>query len=162
MHLNTHCDFHLTEQMCKKRIPVWGLSKNTKAKDKEAALEGIAQGYTCQQIPRHKLIRYSKSQSKQALNGTRPKRVTKTNRRATNGSHPHVGTFWPTNFKVQTAISVTPKLTRSLALPVGYADMDLLLRATKRMVLTTSAKEMNVRSSSFFKIITLLSRGVSL
>lgn len=131
-HLKTRHVFHPTEQMCKKRIPVWSISKNTKARDKEAALEKLAQGHCPttigQQIPHHKLIRYSKSQSKQALSGTRPKRATKTNRRPTNGSHPHVGTFWLTCPNVHTATSITPKATRSLALPVDHGDMDLFAR----------------------------------
>ncbi|KAK5093481.1 hypothetical protein LTR70_004687 [Exophiala xenobiotica] len=163
-HLKTHHDFHPTEQMCKKRIPVWGLSKNTRAKDKEVALEEIAQGYTCQRIPHHKLIRYSKSQSKhkQALNGIRPKSCTKMNPRGTDGSHPPVGTFWRTIPNVRTATLITPKVTRSLALPTEDDDIDLLLRATQRMVLTTEAKEMDDRSSYFNEITTLLADGAAL
>jgi len=44
MHLKTRYDFHVAEKMCKKRIATWRLSRNKTAKDKEAALEGIAQG----------------------------------------------------------------------------------------------------------------------
>jgi len=161
-YLKTHHDFHPTEQMCKKRIHVWVLSKNTKAKDKEVALEEIAQGYTCHHIPHHKLTRHIKSRSKQTLDDTRPKRVTRTNRRATNGSHPPVGTSRCTISNVQTATLITPKVTRSLALPAEYDDMDLLLRATQRVVLTTEAKELDDRSSYFDEITTLLVDGLLL
>jgi len=165
-HLKTHHNLHPTEQMCKKRIRFWGLSKNTKAKDKEAALERLAQGYcpttVCQQVPPHKLIRYSKSRSKHAVNDTRPTRVTKKNSRATNGSCLPVDILRLSTFDVPTTASITPKVTRSLALPGDYTEMDLVLRAAKRVMITTNREEIEVQSSFRPNIANLLETGVQL
>lgn len=162
-HLKSHHNFHPTEQMCKKRIPVWGLSKNTKAKDKVAALERLARGYcpttVCQQVPPHKLIRHWKSRSKHAVNDTRPMMVTKTKWRATNGSYLPVVILRLSTFDTPTAASLTPKVTRSLALPGDYTDVDLVLRAAKRMMVTTNREEIEVQTSLYVNITKLLTDG---
>jgi len=57
-----------SEQMYKKRIRAWGLTKNTKAEEKDVVISDLVSGSSAvansQFVHRDRLVRYAKSQAK--------------------------------------------------------------------------------------------------
>jgi len=165
-HLKTHCNFHPTIQMCKNRITSWGLSKNAKAADKQYAVHLLNQGYSpttiLEQVPLHKILRYQKSLSKRTVCANRPNKVVKPSRRSINTSLHGLQASRYTKNDSQLAVSVIPNVTRSLALPADFADTDLFLRATQRMMLMLDTQAMQTLSSSYIELEILLVDGLTL
>lgn len=166
-HLNTEHDFYPTGQMCKKRIAAWGLSKNTKAAEKERALEELHRGASpttiLERIPERKLSRYQKSRSNRTACAARPNKVVKpSSRRPVSTTHHDMESSWYTKNVLQIAVSVHPSPTRSLALPGAFADTDLFLRAAREVMLVQAMQTEQVQSSSCVRLYNLLMNGMVL
>jgi len=169
MHLRTNRDFHPTEQMCKKRISKWGLSKNIKAHAKEEALnrfrQGLSPAFARQQIRPDKLVRYEKSSASRGCIGTASLSNNQIKSHIMRAPRREAGrSQFTDDGKLQTTVSVNPKVTPSLALPDTFAATDLLLRATKVLMLVPGPEPgaMQTRSTGDSKIDNFLQDGMSL
>ncbi|KAF1993430.1 hypothetical protein P154DRAFT_527760 [Amniculicola lignicola CBS 123094] len=123
-------DFHATENMYKKRLKTWGLTKHTKATEKEKALARILQNgpLTGDPIPiRHdKLVRYAKSRVKSgALGSHHLKQITKRN--TAGRTVPHI-------VSPVTIAARTPAVPQSVEPRGQFAELDLFLRAQRVLV----------------------------
>lgn len=125
------------EQMYKKRIGGWGLSKNIKAKDKKLAIGELLRGGSTETVSSNirpdKLIRYAKSHSID----TRP--VSRVVKRGVRREHkpPITSRNAPRNnfgssMRYPTVNAVF--LPRSATLPDRHADFDMFLRAMKSLI----------------------------
>jgi len=155
--LKEHYGFHPTEKMCKNRIRAWSLSKNSKAAEKEDALQKLLEGSSptvvYQKIRPDKLVRYYRSRYKQDHRGARATKIVKQTRSATIISCSGIGYLGKS--------SSDSKMMRSLAMPDHFADMDLFLRAIKSVVFTQDAEINKQHSSSYLQIRNMLGDGVT-
>ncbi|KAJ9614657.1 hypothetical protein H2200_002794 [Cladophialophora chaetospira] len=141
--LDRDYDFHATEQMFKKRINTWGLSKNIKAEEKEQALAQILHKApsTTGPIPiRHdKLVRYAKTRAKLGeLDGRDLSRIVKVKREEHDESRQLISKHSAQRNTLETPSTHSTKgtayLPQSLALPDGHAGFDMFLRAMKALI----------------------------
>jgi len=130
-----------SEQMYKKRIRAWGLTKNTKA-EKDVVISDLISGSSAvansHSVHRDRLVRYAKSQAKASkLDNRCLNRITELSKHFSNGqpclAASSTTPAWPSGSGNMSKL--TTPLQSSLALPDAFADTDLLLRATKEVML---------------------------
>ncbi|KAF2128127.1 hypothetical protein P153DRAFT_397988 [Dothidotthia symphoricarpi CBS 119687] len=150
--IGTEHNFYATEQMYKKRLKAWGLSKQVKSDEKEKALARILQNetFTSDHVPvRHdKLVRYAKSRVKSgALDSHHLRSLTR--RHIVVSGYRHAAT----------EMSSMP---RSLALPGQFAGFDVFLRAMQALIERERREWLTGWQTSPDAIFSALSKGMSL
>lgn len=144
-------DFHATEQMYKKRLKTWGLSKQIKASDKDIALATILFNEPLKSdianIRHDKLIRYAKSRVKAgSLDRRQLGRLMQP--RIAIGEHRHISDFTPP--------------PQSIHAPDQWAEFDLFLRGMRSVIQKERAEWLSGQQSSPEAIFVALSRGLYL
>ncbi|KAF2814156.1 uncharacterized protein BDZ99DRAFT_516765 [Mytilinidion resinicola] len=161
-------NFCATEQMYKKRLKAWGLSKQVKADEKEKALAKILHNEPLinesNPIRHDKLVRYAKSRVKSgALDSHHLSRMMKRDGRdhyerqtLQPGAirHPIVTGF----FHAATEASSVP---RSPALPDRFAELDVFLRAMQALIGREREEWLTGRQISPDAIFSALIKGMA-
>ncbi|KAF1849196.1 uncharacterized protein K460DRAFT_415609 [Cucurbitaria berberidis CBS 394.84] len=152
--IRTEHKFDATDQMYKKRLKAWGLSKQVKSDEKGKALARIlglhSEPVTGDHVPvRHdKLVRYAKSRIKSgALESHHLSRLT--NRYTV-----------VTDYRY--AAAEMPSVPRSPALPDQFAGFDVFLRAMQTLIKREQGEWLTGRQTSPDAIFGALTKGLSL